>query len=341
MPTNRSSKAKAVSVSERAVANTSAPADASPAEHHSFSKFVAAAIEGVFRTTSEGHYLFANPALARIYGYESPEQLKIELTNISNQLYVDPTRRAAFQTELRRNGYVAGFQSQIRRRDGAFIWITENSWPVYDAANQLLFYEGTVEDVTPRREAEKKLAQALEQADAGNRAKSEFLANMSHEIRTPLNGVLGMTTLLLDTNLDDEQRRFAEVIHQSGEALLSIVNDILDISKLEAGKLDLEMVDFDLVATVESAAALMVGRAREKNIELGIFVDPQARGAYRGDPSRLRQILLNLLGNAIKFTERGGITIQVTVKKYPIQASVWRKASAKGCFKSSRRLIRP
>ena len=123
-----------------------------------------------------------------------------------------------------------------------------------------------------------------------------------------------MTALLLDTNLDDEQRRFAQVIHQSGEDLLSIVNDILDISKLEAGKFDLEMVDFDLVATVESAAALMVGRAREKNIDLAVFVDPQARGAYRSDPSRLRQILLNILGNAIKFTERGGVAVQVTVK---------------------------
>lgn len=163
-----------------------------------------------------------------------------------------------------------------------------------------------------KREAmEVAMLAAKRQAEAGNRAKSEFLANMSHEVRTPMNGVLGMSELLLATELNAEQRRFAEVIHESGEAMLTVVNDILDISKLEAGKLEIDNAEFDLNLIVERTVAVMAGKAREKGLDLIVFVEPQARGTYLGDAMRIRQVLLNLMSNAIKFTDRGAVSVLV------------------------------
>jgi PAS domain S-box-containing protein len=269
-------------------------------------------VEGIFQTTRDGHFLSANPALARMYGYNSPEEVVAALTDIEHQLYVDPSRRDEFSRLMREQGEVSGFESQIYRKDKSIIWISESARTAKDPAGNLLYYEGIVEDVTLRKLAELEREKAREAALESARTKAQFLANMSHEIRTPMNAITGMTGLLADTRLTQEQREYVETIGTSTGTLLSVINDILDFSKIEAGKLSLEVINFDLRETVESSVEMLAERAHKKNIELACWIEPDVSTRLRGDPIRLRQILANLVSNAVKFTEKGEVLVHVT-----------------------------
>jgi PAS domain S-box-containing protein len=285
-------------------------ASAPDAADNSFRHIFERALPGIFQTTPGGNYIRANPALARIYGYETPAQMLEELTDIGRQLYVDPNRRSEFVRLMHEKGELTGFESEIYRRDGSTIWISENCREVRSTHGELVYYEGTVEDITERKKAETELRLARMQAEESSRAKSAFLANMSHELRTPLNAIMGFSELLTQELFgplgDPRYREFASDIFRSGKHLLAIIGDILDLAKVEAGQLDLDVRETDIVGLVHNSVRLVSETARHRDITLDVAVPG---GAIRAmvDSTRLRQILLNLLSNAIKFTPEGKI----------------------------------
>lgn len=196
-------------------------------------------------------------------------------------------------------------------RDGKESWASVTKVPLYNRSGSVTGIIGISRDVSKLKEAEVALEHARDAALEHARVKTEFLANMSHEIRTPMNAITGMTDLLMDTTLDEEQREFVDTIRSSTDTLLGIINDILDFSKIEAGKLSLETLDFDLRDTLEDTAEMLAQRAQSKNVELVYSIDDDVPTALRGDPRRIRQVLSNLVTNAVKFTERGEVVIRI------------------------------
>src|SRR5215475_4914047 len=200
-------------------------------------------------------------------------------------------------------------------------WIAWREALVRSDAGQPAELQCVGRDVTDRTETERALGEARDQADAANRAKSRFLAMTSHEIRTPLNGIIGMSSLLLDTALTQEQATYARAVKTSGDALLSLIEELLDYSKIEAGKIDLEQRPFALTSLIEDVTELLAPRAQAKNLEIAAYVDERLPAQVIGDAARLRQVLLNLAGNAIKFTAEGGVALIVEPGIWPNEVS--------------------
>ena len=264
-------------------------------------------LSGVFRCTMEGEILDCNDAFAKIFGFGSPDEARGR--NLE-AFYPGGVGRERVVALLREHRALSNLDLDLNRRDGTPVWIRENVTLTTGPDGEEVI-EGTMMDITDRKRAEAELQKAKDVAEAASRAKGEFLANMSHEIRTPMNGIIGMTGLALETSLTPEQREYLQMVRDSAETLLSLIGDILDFSKIEAGKLEIEAVDFDLVAAVRNTVELVSVGARAKGIEVRWSIGEDVPAELNGDPVRFRQILTNLLGNAVKFTERGSVSVRV------------------------------
>ncbi|WP_158043782.1 PAS domain-containing sensor histidine kinase [Skermanella pratensis] len=267
------------------------------------------AAEGIFQTSPDGRMLSANPTLARIYGHDTPADVLDALQDIRHQLYVDPRRRDQFARLLDRYDTIHGFESEVRRKDGSIIWISETARAVRDTAGRLLYYEGKVEDITDRRAAEELQRIAREEAELASRAKSEFLANMSHELRTPLNAVIGFSEIIKNEMFGPAGRpeyvEYARDIHESGTLLLALINDILDMSKIEAGKKELQDTVVDIGRVARNCVRLVEARAQFVGVAIAIDLAADLP-PVRAEELALKQIIANLLTNSVKFTPKGG-----------------------------------
>ena len=264
----------------------------------------------VWETDATGRYSYASGRVAELIGF-TPEQL-LGRSPFALMSPVEAFRVRRIVAPLLRSARpIVDLESWHLTRSGATVCLLTNALPLLDDSGRLQGLRGVHKNISERKRIEAQILRASSEADAANRAKSDFLATVSHELRTPMNGILGMADLLIDTPLEDEQREFLQVIRHSGRALLGIIDSILDFSKAEAGKMELDLVGFDLQRVIEDVLHLLAPKANERCLQLILDLDPACPKQLVGDAGRLRQVLTNLIGNAIKFTQQGEIVILV------------------------------
>ncbi len=285
-------------------------------------------MEGIFQSSIEGKFLTVNPALVKILGYDSAEELLS--VDIAKDIFIDPKTREVLIEELREKKEINNRNISLKKKDGNIVVIRLNDRMLTDENGNQPYFEGNIEDITEqvkieaeRRKAEEALIiekqrsdQLAKEATQATQLKSQFLANMSHEIRTPMNGILGFLNLIEQGAYKDidEMKQYVENAKQSAESLLVIINDILDLSKIESGKMELESTDLNIEKILNDTVSLLSSKAKERDLHILTNISSGSILEVNGDPTRLRQIFLNLLSNAVKFTEHGKIL--VSIKSY-------------------------
>jgi two-component system sensor histidine kinase/response regulator len=260
------------------------------------------------RSTLDGLILDCNDACARALGYESRSDALAARARID---FIESADEENYSECLSTYRQLTDFEARLRRRDSRPIWVLQNANLVDDSGSASRIIEGSFIDISSRKEIERELQRTKQHAESASAAKSEFLAAMSHEIRTPMNGIIGMADLLLDTALHSEQREFALTLRHSANSLLAIINDILDFSKIEAGKMAIDPIPCALDTVVYEVAELLHAKMREKELDFTVRYAPSLPARFIADPGRIRQVLTNLIGNAIKFTAKGSIRLDV------------------------------
>jgi PAS domain S-box-containing protein len=278
-----------------------------------FRAIVENAAGGIYQMTPKGRYLSVNPAMARILKYESEQDVIDRIHNAYTQIYRDAREHKAMMRDLEKSGAVKNIELQVACRDGTLIWINENARVVRDDEGKILYFEGSIEDITQRKNAEIQLREAKLQSDLANRAKSEFLANMSHELRTPLNAIIGFSEIIKDEVFGPIGQRqywdYANDIYGSGKHLLKVINDSLDVARIEAGERQLNEARLNMTKICHTALDMMGPKIEAKRLAVTNYIDDQIPNVI-GEETAIKQILSNILSNAIKFTPEGGrITI--------------------------------